>query len=252
VTFTFDDAAALSLPSTGLLASGTYRPSDYPEGTSNTTGTCAVPFESTTDVFATPAPAGSHGTALSVFDGTAPNGAWRLFVVDDCEEDSGSITGGWSLDITVQAPEPPAPEALIEGVRDEMALLADGGNSALADKAEDVHAKLVAALAELGKTPPDGAAAIGNLEGAAGDLQSMVRSGLLSAAEGAALMGDLAEAGRLLADGAIADAIARGGNAAKIAEAQGALAAGDARRAAGRYKDALSRYKDAYSKAAGA
>lgn len=80
----------------------------------------------------------------------------------------------------------------------------------------------------------------------------MVRDRLLSAAEGGELNDTLAEAGRLLAEQAIADAIARGGNAGKIAEAQSALAAGDARRAAGRFKDALGRYKDAYAKAQGA
>jgi lantibiotic leader peptide-processing serine protease len=143
------------------------------------------------------------------------------------------------------------PEGLITGVQEQLeALIARGGK--LADKAEDAHAKLTVALAELAKTPPDGAAALGNLEGAVGDLEAMVKSKLVTATEGTALIDPLATAGRLLAEDAIADAVARGGDADKIDEAQNALDAGDARRAAGRYKQALSRYKDAYSKATGA
>jgi hypothetical protein len=144
------------------------------------------------------------------------------------------------------------PAALIAGVREQLEALIESGNKRLADKAEDARDKLTVALAELAKTPPDGAAALGNLEGAVGDLEAMVNSRLLTAGDGAALMDPLAVAGRLLADGAIADAIARGGSASKIAQAQSALAAGDDRRAAGRYKNALNRYENAYSKASGA
>ena len=65
----------------------------------------------------------------------------------------------------------------------------------------------------------------------------MVKDWLLTPAQGGALMETLAEAGRLLAEQAIDNATARGGNPSKIAAAQSALAAGDARRATGRSTD---------------
>jgi lantibiotic leader peptide-processing serine protease len=144
------------------------------------------------------------------------------------------------------------PPALIEGVHAQVAELAESSNRRLADKAEDVRDKLTVALAELAKSPPDAAAAFGALEGAAGDLEAMIKDRLLTAAEGAALLNPLADAGRALAQEAITAATDRGGNPRKIMEAGRALDAGDARRAAGRFKDALARYKDAYSKAKGA
>lgn len=88
VNLTFDDGAASSLPDSGMIASGTYRPTNAGAG----------------DTFSPPAPAGPYGSTLSVFDGTSPNGAWNLFVVDDSLADTGSIANGWSIDITTNAP----------------------------------------------------------------------------------------------------------------------------------------------------
>ena len=87
VTLTLDDFAATSLPDAGPLVTGLSsrltstpgrgprhgrRPHQHPRG----------------------------GSALSVFNGTAPNGTWSLYVVDDEGTDSGSIAGGWELSIT--------------------------------------------------------------------------------------------------------------------------------------------------------
>lgn len=61
--------------------------------------------------FPPPAVASPTGD-LTVFNGTDPNGEWRLFVADDepSAETTGVIAGGWSLDIQttgVDAPSPP-------------------------------------------------------------------------------------------------------------------------------------------------
>ncbi|HRW37241.1 MAG: DUF4214 domain-containing protein [Acidimicrobiales bacterium] len=45
---------------------------------------------------------------LSTFDGTNPNGTWKLYVVDDSADDSGSFAGGWELQITTTNSPPQA------------------------------------------------------------------------------------------------------------------------------------------------
>ncbi|MFN6962465.1 MAG: FG-GAP repeat domain-containing protein [Pyrinomonadaceae bacterium] len=95
---TFDDAGATTI---GTVMTGTYRPTDNVS-------------EGTNDSFASPAPMRPYfqgGSPLSVFNGFSPNGEWRLFVVDDGLGNSGSIAGGWSLDITTVPAPPPAQAA---------------------------------------------------------------------------------------------------------------------------------------------
>ena len=82
----FDDNAPASLPQTGVITSGTYKPTN---------------FDANIDNFPAPAPANNGSTALSVFNQTSPNGVWRLFVVDDVSGDLGTISGGWELIITL-------------------------------------------------------------------------------------------------------------------------------------------------------
>jgi len=84
VTLTFGDAAAGSLPDNTQIVSGLFKPTNFGAG----------------DTFPAPAPAGPYGSALSVFNETAPNGTWRLYVVDDASGDIGNINGGWTLRIT--------------------------------------------------------------------------------------------------------------------------------------------------------
>lgn len=90
VTLTFDDAASQSLPVSGQITSGTYKPSN----------------SDTADAFPAPAPAGPYPDPqlLSVFNGTNPNGQWRLFVYDDAGADVGNINGGWRLTINTAEP----------------------------------------------------------------------------------------------------------------------------------------------------
>jgi subtilisin-like proprotein convertase family protein len=94
LTMTFDDEA-LSFPSNGnSLVSGLFKPKNY-------TGNGGP-----SDVFAGPAPAGPYAALLSAFDGTGPNGDWRLFVFDDEGQDVGRIANGWTLEIATAVPEP--------------------------------------------------------------------------------------------------------------------------------------------------
>ncbi len=83
VTLVFDDSASVTVPDSGTLTSGSYRPRDYEfDG--------ALP---------TPAPSGPYGATLSVLEGINPNGNWSLYVYDDSTGDSGVISGGWSLEL---------------------------------------------------------------------------------------------------------------------------------------------------------
>ena len=86
VNLTFDDEATATLPGylMGNITSGAYRP---------TTGAPAS--------MPAPAPAAPFGSTLSVFDGTDPGGTWKLFVDDHVLHDTGTISGGWSLNITL-------------------------------------------------------------------------------------------------------------------------------------------------------
>ncbi|MGI9106685.1 MAG: FG-GAP-like repeat-containing protein, partial [Pyrinomonadaceae bacterium] len=85
VTLTFDDGAAQFVPTP--IVSGTYKPT-------------AETGEGGISNFPAPAPAGPYGQTLSVFNGTAPNGTWSLYVFDGAGGDSGQIADGWSLSIT--------------------------------------------------------------------------------------------------------------------------------------------------------
>ena len=78
-----DDEAATDLPDGSPLVSGTFRPTN---------------IDGEEDLYPAPAPPVSGATALSTFDGTNPNGAWRLFASDTVGGDYTSISG-WSLDI---------------------------------------------------------------------------------------------------------------------------------------------------------
>jgi len=83
LTLTFTDASTLFVPDAGRFPSGAYRPTNYGSG----------------DVLPAPAPAGPYGSLLALFNGTNPNGVWRLYVVDDTALNSGVLAGGWRLDL---------------------------------------------------------------------------------------------------------------------------------------------------------
>ena len=94
LVLTFDDQAANFLPDEDPAATGSYKPTNYGPSSPD-----VCPNEPSTDAWPS-APAGPYGSALSLFNGVNPNGTWRLFIVDDCAGDAGSISGGWSLVFT--------------------------------------------------------------------------------------------------------------------------------------------------------
>lgn len=80
LNLTFRDGS----PAAGTgLTSTTYAPTDLVPG----------------ETMVAPAPAGPYGTALSVLNGTNPNGTWQLYVQDDASADVGTIAG-FSLLVT--------------------------------------------------------------------------------------------------------------------------------------------------------
>ena len=91
INLTLDDAAGSAISATQIV-SGTFRPLavnlnfDFP-----------LPAPARPYTF--PAPAGS-ATFTSLFGSSDPNGTWSLYIVDGFPEDSGSISGGWSLTVT--------------------------------------------------------------------------------------------------------------------------------------------------------
>jgi subtilisin-like proprotein convertase family protein len=79
----FATKATATLSEDGQIVSGTYRPTNFDSD----------------DSFGAPAPGGPYGSDLSVFSGTDPNGAWRLYAIDDTASDTGYIAGGWELSL---------------------------------------------------------------------------------------------------------------------------------------------------------
>ncbi len=85
INLTFDDRATAYLPQSAL-SPGTYRPTNFEDEDDQGWDF----FTGFTDE-----------TVLAAFDGAAPNGMWKLHVVDDYgASDNGSFSGGWSLAIT--------------------------------------------------------------------------------------------------------------------------------------------------------
>ena len=144
------------------------------------------------------------------------------------------------------------PLTLLESVAVDLNTIIQGNlNTPLADKTEDALAKVLTAIEELEKIPPDNQAAVGSIEGAVGDLVAAVIDGLLIPATGDDLMDRLVRAARNLAAKAIADAIGTS-DPTEIAAAQQSLVDGNTLLVAKQFEDAVSKYKIALVKAEGA
>jgi len=150
--------------------------------------------------------------------------------------------------LTKKGSEALIPEQAIQQVNDALSDIADSNpGTPLADKIEDVMDKLLTALVEL--DIPDNQAAVGNIEGAVGELKVAVNDGLLNAEQGTQFMDDLSASAKQLANTALDQAIAQGGDPDVINDAEQLLLEGDGHRADEDFLDAVSKYKDALAKA---
>lgn len=98
LSLTFDDDASDLLPIFTSLTSGTFQPTN---GTFAVSGKTNLPFD-----FPPPAPPGNSNapSALSVFKNTDPDGTWSLFALSAGDGDTGAISNGWTLNLTMAAP----------------------------------------------------------------------------------------------------------------------------------------------------
>ena len=103
-----DDEAGAGMPET--FEAGRWRPFDWIDGS--------------LDAFPAPAPQAAPGLSLTAYDGSNPNGAWQLYVVDDDPSSTGTI-GGWGLTIRTRPPARLAIERKVasEGAADEPLLI---------------------------------------------------------------------------------------------------------------------------------
>jgi len=97
VNITFDDSAPAFMPQATAFPSGSYKPTAYFPGTS-------FPAPGPLTTYCNPGPIGGGTCTLALaLNGKNPNGIWNLYVIDADTQDTGTIAGGWSLDITSAA-----------------------------------------------------------------------------------------------------------------------------------------------------
>ena len=104
---TFDQAAAQAIPDTGAIVTTSYRPAAYEALPS-------FPAPGPLTSFVNPGPVSSGTGLLSVFNGSNPNGEWKLFIIDRASPGSGFLPTGWTLDITHTGPVLPSPAQFLE------------------------------------------------------------------------------------------------------------------------------------------
>ena len=97
INLTLDDEAANSLSDSTQLTTGTYKPT---KGTTPTELPSGWEDNPVPNSWPPDAPDLTvSGSQLSSFDGTAPNGIWKLYVIDDTRFAQGAFAGGWSLEL---------------------------------------------------------------------------------------------------------------------------------------------------------
>jgi len=92
VNLKFDDDVGVFVSKNGPIVSGTYQPTNYTDEITGSADSWPAPV---------PANAPTRSRLLTPGPNIDPNGIWQLFVVDDAAGDVGSITGGWSVTITM-------------------------------------------------------------------------------------------------------------------------------------------------------
>ncbi len=97
---TFDDEAATQIPNTAALTTSSYKP-----GAHDVLQDFPAPGPLTSE-YRNPGPAAGGSAQLAAFDGSNPNGVWKLFVVDTGFGDGGQILNGWAIDVTQTAADP--------------------------------------------------------------------------------------------------------------------------------------------------
>ena len=89
---TIDQSGGALLPNSSAISSGVYRPTNY-------SGKDSIDLGGIDD-FPSPGPGQNvYDNSLQFFYGASPNGAWKLYVVDDENQDTGSMSGGWNLEL---------------------------------------------------------------------------------------------------------------------------------------------------------
>jgi len=95
VDITLDDTASTQIPGGSLLTPGTYKPTSI---TGSTSLVFPVPAPSIT--VKNYAAADGAATLNSQFGGTAPNGTWSLYAIDNSGNGGAAVGGGWCVNIT--------------------------------------------------------------------------------------------------------------------------------------------------------
>ena len=108
ISVTLDDTASGFLPSTSAIKTGTYKPTNY---------------SGDSDAFPAPAPAGTPGSSLSVYNDLDPNGTWNLFVLNEYAAGSGNMNSGWSITIATVPAAPIVATNAATNVTSSMATL---------------------------------------------------------------------------------------------------------------------------------
>jgi len=208
---------------------------------------------------------GSVSGSEPITIGKAPNQPHTFFgLIDEVEIynralDAGKIKAIFDAGIAGKCKKAPA-EATEEVIDALQAIVDSNPGTPLADKVEDAKAQAQTALDELNKEPPDNQAAMGNIEGAVGDLEAAIGLDPAQDPDVTNLTDQLTGVARQLAVEALtqAQAILTCDNPITdpnvVCEAEDALADGDVQRGLGAsffgaFKDAVSLYKVALAKA---
>ena len=106
VSYTLVDGSP-NLPEFSAWTPGSYKPTSY---FLDTTFPAPGPGQS----YGNPGPVGGGSASFaSVFNGTVADGTWNLYVIDAVAGDTGSISGGWTINLTTNGVDANPPETTI-------------------------------------------------------------------------------------------------------------------------------------------